>query len=208
MKPLIIYGKKVRLDEDGYVCITDIHKMSGLPESDSPWHWKISSHGRHVIECYTTEGRCADDLVRASRKGGTYVHPLLAIDYAGWLTRNNESWNLEDDVSDAIDDAGLLENCDIGAETTFKDFVDGESDTFPDVVVAEGFGEEAEDCRVQPPPEDGNFRFDPSDLIEVTLGALSEHMTALDRAKLIHDLIAVGTGFHVPITIIADETIH
>lgn len=207
MEPLFIRNKEVRLNDNGFVCITDIFKISGFPESYSPWHWKTSTHGKNVIASYMADDECADDLVKTSRNG-TFVHPLLAIDYAGWIARHDDDCRLEDSVSNAVDDAGLLENCAIGAETTFKDFVDGKSDTFPDAVVAEGFGEEQDVDSVQPDPFGGSFRFDPSDLIEVTLGTLGEHMTALDRAKLIHDLIAVGTGFHVPMTIIADETIH
>lgn len=207
MEPLFIRNKEVRLNDNGFVCITDIFKISGFPESYSPWHWKTSTHGKNVIASYMADDERAADLVETSRNG-TFVHPLLAIDYAGWIARHDDDCRLEDSVSNAVDDAGLLENCVIGAETTFKDFVDGKSDTPPDVVVAEGFGEEPDDCRVLPLPEDGNFRFDPSDLIAVTLESLGESMSVLERARLIRDLIAVGTGYHVPITVSRDVTTH
>lgn len=205
MKNIIVCDNEIRVDEDGLVCITDVFNNYWRwgYSSYSPWHWKTSNRGKEAIKSYKTErGQTENghdgELIKTSRKG-TFVHPILAIDYAAWLTRNDDS-NLESALSDAIDEAGLLEN--FSVEVT---------DLPHDLVIAEGFGEEAEeaeDYSVHPLPEDGKFRFDPSDLIEVALGALSEHMTAPYRAKLIHDLIAVGTGFHVPVTIIADETIH
>jgi hypothetical protein len=88
-------GKKIRVDGDGFVCLNDIHIVSGLRKKRVPYEWQrlettqnlmIALHDRITGKSRNSEYRFSR-IYRAGSgaKGGSWAHPILAAAYAGYL---------------------------------------------------------------------------------------------------------------------------
>lgn len=98
MKPseLVIRGRKIRSDKNGFVCLNDIHSAAGFSKNQKPHDWMrlSTTHARiiHVLKLNTGKSR---NYVKSDYKsayytirgvgGGTYTDPRLALDYAEYL---------------------------------------------------------------------------------------------------------------------------
>jgi hypothetical protein len=93
---LILRGKKIRVDDDGFVSLNDIYSVSGLRKKRVPYEWQRLPSTQDLIialhERITGKSRSSD--FRTSRvyragagaKGGSWAHPILAAAYAGYLS--------------------------------------------------------------------------------------------------------------------------
>lgn len=93
---LILRGRKIRVDDDGFVSLNDIYSVSGLRKKRVPYEWQRLPSTQDLIvalhERITGKSRNSD--FRTSRvyragsgaKGGSWAHPILAAAYAGYLS--------------------------------------------------------------------------------------------------------------------------
>jgi hypothetical protein len=90
-----IWGQHIRLDAEGRVCLNDVHKAVGSPKNQTPGHWrklpgtaKIIDAALKFIGKKSTDKPKGDEksVIYSKGKGGTFAHPNLAIEYAGYLS--------------------------------------------------------------------------------------------------------------------------
>lgn len=84
-------GKKIRVDETGFVSLNDIHKAAGFKTKKRPYEWQRNPTTNPLIiatyERVTGKSRKVyrvSDVYRATAEG-TWAHPMLAAAYAGYL---------------------------------------------------------------------------------------------------------------------------
>lgn len=92
---LILRGRKVRIDDDGFVSLNDLHALSGLRKKKVPYEWTrlgtthdliAALHERITGKSRNSSFRTSLVLRSASgANGGTWAHPILAAAYAGYL---------------------------------------------------------------------------------------------------------------------------
>ena len=92
---LILRGKKIRVDDEGFVSLNDIHKASGFSTNRRPIDWHrlpttgpliIATHERIVGKSHQSKFRTSDVYrAKSGAAGGTWAHPILAASYAGYL---------------------------------------------------------------------------------------------------------------------------
>ena len=125
---IILRGKKVRVDDDGFVSLNDIHRLAGFRKHRRPIDWqRLPTTGQLIIAVYERiVGKSHHSKIRISEvyrsasgaNGGTWAHPILAAAYAGYLkpeleVEMKEVWlryqaadpTLADDVLDRATDA-------------------------------------------------------------------------------------------------------
>lgn len=88
-------NKKIRVDENGFVSLNDIHKASGFRTKKRPYEWArsktthdviIALHERITGNSRNSKFRTSLVLKTASgTNGGSWAHPILAAGYAGYL---------------------------------------------------------------------------------------------------------------------------
>jgi hypothetical protein len=91
----VLRGKKVRVDEAGFVSLNDIHTVAGFSKNRRPIDWQrlpttsaliLALHKRLVGKSHQSKFRTSDVYRAASGvNGGTWAHPILAAAYAGYL---------------------------------------------------------------------------------------------------------------------------
>jgi hypothetical protein len=92
---LMLRGKKIRVDDDGFVSLNDIYSVSGLRKKRVPYEWQRLPSTQDLIVALHTRitGKSRNSDFRTSRvyragagaKGGSWAHPVLAAAYAGYL---------------------------------------------------------------------------------------------------------------------------
>lgn len=92
---VILRGRKIRVDDDGFVSLNDIHKAAGFSKNRRPFDWQrlpttgpliIALHERITGKSRNSKFRTSDVYRAASgANGGTWAHPILAAAYAGYL---------------------------------------------------------------------------------------------------------------------------
>jgi hypothetical protein len=78
----------VRKDKDGNVCLTDLWRLSGSDESMTPSLWQRQDQAIGFIKAASALLKYdLKSLFKSSRgrNGSTYAHPLIAVEYAGYL---------------------------------------------------------------------------------------------------------------------------
>lgn len=126
---LILRGRKVRIDTDGFVSLNDIQRAAGYSVNRRPVDWYrlpttgpliIATWERIVGKSHQSKIRISDVFRAASgANGGTWAHPILAAAYAGYLkpeleVEMREVWlryqagdaTLADEVLDRASDEG------------------------------------------------------------------------------------------------------
>lgn len=88
-------NKKIRIDDDGFVNLNDIHKASGYRTKKRPNEWARSAtaHGVIIALHERIAGNSRNSKFRTSlvlktavgTNGGSWAHPILAASYAGYL---------------------------------------------------------------------------------------------------------------------------
>ncbi len=82
----IIAGVEITTDAAGRFNLNALHRASGGKKKDGPTYWMALNSTAKLIEelrGLTTE---IPVVTNEGRYGGTYVHELLAISYAGWIS--------------------------------------------------------------------------------------------------------------------------
>ncbi|MGL4310738.1 MAG: KilA-N domain-containing protein [Paracoccaceae bacterium] len=92
---LILRGRKIRVDDDGFVCLNDIHRAAGFSTNNRPVDWQrlstthaliVATHERIVGKSHQSKFRTSDVYrAKSGANGGTWAHPILAAAYAGYL---------------------------------------------------------------------------------------------------------------------------
>lgn len=90
---LILRGRKIRVDEEGFVCLNDIHKAAGFSKNRRPYDWqRLPTTNPLIIATYErVTGKSRKSSFRTSavfkvvRGLGSWAHPILAASYAGYL---------------------------------------------------------------------------------------------------------------------------
>lgn len=93
---LVLRGRSIRVDEDGFVSLNDIYAVSGLRKKRVPYEWqRLPSTQELMIALHERiTGKSRNSDFRTSRvfragagaKGGSWAHPILAAAYAGYLS--------------------------------------------------------------------------------------------------------------------------
>lgn len=90
---LIFRGRKIRVDEDGFVSLNDIHAAAGFSKNKRPYDWqRLPTTNPLIIATYervTGKSRKSkfrtSNVYKAVSGLGTWAHPILAAAYAGYL---------------------------------------------------------------------------------------------------------------------------
>lgn len=89
---LILRGRKINLDENGFVSLNDIHRSAGFSKNKRPAQWQrlpttnsliIATYERVVGKSHKGKMRVSD--VYKTTATGSWAHPILAASYAGYL---------------------------------------------------------------------------------------------------------------------------
>jgi KilA-N domain len=88
-------GKRIRVDEDGFVNLNDIHRAAGFRTNNKPADWQrlpttnpliVATYNRVVGKSHQSKFRTSDVYrAKSEANGGTWAHPILAAAYAGYL---------------------------------------------------------------------------------------------------------------------------
>lgn len=92
----VLRGRTIRVDEDGLVCLNDIHKAGGFSVNQTPAHWQQLPHVTKMMVTMLdrTVGRSHNSKIsmksiitsKRGANGGTYADPVLALAYAEYLS--------------------------------------------------------------------------------------------------------------------------
>lgn len=93
---LVLRGRKVRIGEDGFVCLNDIQRAAGFSKNRRPVDWyRLPSTGPFILAAYERiVGKSHQSKIRIANvyraasgtSGGTWAHPIIAAAYAGYLS--------------------------------------------------------------------------------------------------------------------------
>lgn len=89
-----IRGRAIRVDHAGRVSLNDIWQAAGAPGSQRPSDWAVlptTTESVRVLIAEKSGNKTKSDAnsvlyARVGRGGGTWAHPNLAIQYAGYLS--------------------------------------------------------------------------------------------------------------------------
>lgn len=82
----VIAGVEITTDAEGRFNLNALHRASGGEKKNGPTYWAALDSTRKLVtelEKQTTE---ITVVKKEGRNGGTFVHELLAIEYAGWIS--------------------------------------------------------------------------------------------------------------------------
>jgi hypothetical protein len=96
-KVLLFKSARIRVDENGLVCLNDIHRAAGFTKSQRPSEWMVLPNTLRSIDALLSRitGKSGNwekaeyrqvyrTLIGAN--GGTWVHENLALDFAAYLS--------------------------------------------------------------------------------------------------------------------------
>lgn len=97
MKVLLFKTTRIRVDENGLVCLNDIHRAAGFTKTQRPSEWMVLPNTLRTIEALLQRitrksGNWEKSDYRLAYRtltgasGGTWVHENLALDYAAYLS--------------------------------------------------------------------------------------------------------------------------
>ncbi len=81
-------GVSIAKDENGFLCLNDIWKLSGEKETKSPSQWRRLPTTRELVEALSNRGLSPISepiYARRGNCGGTFAHVVLALAYAEYL---------------------------------------------------------------------------------------------------------------------------
>lgn len=84
--PVQIASVEVNTDGEGRYNLNALHRASGAEKKDGPTYWLALESTKSLIselELQTTE---ISVVTKEGRNGGTFVHELLVVSYAGWIS--------------------------------------------------------------------------------------------------------------------------
>ena len=90
---LVLRGRKIRVNAEGFVSLTDIHRSGGFSVNKKPSQWqRLPSTNPLIIATYervvgkSHKGGFKTSVVYRATAEGTWAHPILAAAYAGYLS--------------------------------------------------------------------------------------------------------------------------
>lgn len=93
---LTLRGAAISSDKDGYLCLTDMWRVSGEHKSKTPPHWRELPTTKELIAALHSNIRFSDVwpettsqsaiYSKAGNRGGTFAHVILALAYAEYLS--------------------------------------------------------------------------------------------------------------------------
>jgi hypothetical protein len=98
MNELIIDTITIRKDSEGRYCLNDLHKAAGGEDKHKPANWLRNQQTQDLVEAlyislYSGVEDCdsyIENLFKVEKggalRGGSWVHPILFLDYARWLS--------------------------------------------------------------------------------------------------------------------------
>lgn len=97
MKVMLFKTSRIRVDEQGRVCLNDIHRAAGFSKNQRPSDWVSNPNTANMQIALLKQitgksGNYAKDEIRSvvytktGREGGTWVHENLALAYAEYLS--------------------------------------------------------------------------------------------------------------------------
>ncbi len=96
MNELVIRGRRVSQDADGYVSLTDMWRIAGKDDNRSAARWRVLPATKALIQALSQNSRFSAVIKNSKTKsaiysksgkgGGTYAHPILALAYAEYLS--------------------------------------------------------------------------------------------------------------------------
>lgn len=88
----MIHATPIRRDAEGRYCLNDLHRAAGGEKKHEPHRFMILDSTKALAAAISNTPKSGDcstsspiDLSRG-RYGGTYVHKMLALDYAAWVS--------------------------------------------------------------------------------------------------------------------------
>ena len=86
MKNLMLCEKKVRIDDDGFVSLTDMWKASGEANKTRPKYFLKNDQTESFVMALATKGGISPlKKIKGGKSPGTWAHKLVAYKYAGWI---------------------------------------------------------------------------------------------------------------------------
>ena len=86
MKNLMLCDQTVRVDDDGFVSLTDMWKASGEANRSRPKYFlKNEQTESFLLALHTKGGIPPLKKIRGGKTPGTWAHKLVAYKYAGWI---------------------------------------------------------------------------------------------------------------------------
>ena len=85
MKEFLLNGKPVRVDDDGFISLTDMWKASGSNPRHKPTLFTSNSTTIHFMDALILKVGIPTFRITKGRYGGTWGHKLVAYKFAGWI---------------------------------------------------------------------------------------------------------------------------
>jgi hypothetical protein len=97
MKVMLFKTSRIRVDEQGRVCLNDIHRAAGFSKNQRPSDWTANPNTTNMQVALLKQitgksGNYSKDEIKSvvytttGRDGGTWVHENLALSYAEYLS--------------------------------------------------------------------------------------------------------------------------
>lgn len=93
---IVLRGSRIKEDVAGYLCLNDIHKIAGAADTKAPSKWRALPTTRELEAALEANSRFSAIIRNTPSKsaayskrgkgGGTYVHHILALAYAEYLS--------------------------------------------------------------------------------------------------------------------------
>lgn len=84
--PPVIAGVEITTDAEGRFNLNALHKASGLGANKAPAQWLRTQQAKDLISELEMETMQICTVSVPGRNGGTFVHELLAVSFAGWIS--------------------------------------------------------------------------------------------------------------------------
>ena len=86
MKDLTLCGHIVRVNDDGFVSLTDMWKASGETNKSRPKYFLENEQTKAFIKALSAKGGNPPlTVIKGGKAAGTWADKLIAYKYAGWI---------------------------------------------------------------------------------------------------------------------------
>ncbi|WP_257294473.1 KilA-N domain-containing protein [Endozoicomonas sp. YOMI1] len=86
MKNLTLCGQIVRVNDDGFVSLTDMWKASGEANKTRPKYFLENEQTKAFVEALKCKGGIPPlTIIKGGKTAGTWADKLVAYKYAGWI---------------------------------------------------------------------------------------------------------------------------
>jgi hypothetical protein len=92
----VIRDRRIGEDQDGYLCLNDVWRVSGESETKAPRRWMQLTTTSELIDALEQSDRFSVGIAETKTKsatyakggkgGGTFAHPVLALSYSEYLS--------------------------------------------------------------------------------------------------------------------------